>query len=215
MDVEYAVDLKALTKGFDDVFKRQLPYATSLALTATAGHVGIGWQDEMRAVLDRPTPFTLGSVAVQPARKTTLIARVYVKDIAANYLEPFVDGGVHYLGQKKGLLTPKNVPLNAYGNLTRNKLAQLKARNNVVVGPVKLRSGQVVNGVWQRPTASARRRLAKGKEGGAPLKLLIRFSDPQQVTQRLDFAGRAEAAVRTHFASEFAKAWAHALATAK
>lgn len=216
MDVAFRVDTSGVKAGLDDFAKKQLPFATALALTSTAGYVGQGWQDEMRDVLDRPTPFTVGAVAVIPARKTTLIATVYIKAVAAEYLAPFVFGGVHFLGQKRGLLTPKAVPLNAYGNLSRNKLAQLKNRKNVHIGAVRLRSGQVVNGVWQRGTPAARKRLARaGGDGGGTLKLLIRFSDPQRVTQRLDFAGRAEIAVRTHFVEELGKGLARAMASAK
>lgn len=216
MDVAFRVDTRGVKAGLDDFAKKQLPFATALALTSTAGYVGEAWQDEMRDVLDRPTPFTLGAVAIRPAHKTRLIATVFIRPVAAQYLEPFVEGGVHFLGKKRGLLTPKAVPLNAYGNLSRNKLAQLKARKNVHIGAVRLRSGQVVNGVWQRSTKATRKRLAKaGGDGGGTLKLLIRFSDPQRVTQRLDFAGRAEIAVRTHFVNELGKGLARALASAK
>lgn len=214
MSTVFSVDVRPLTKGFSDLKRKQLPYATALALTATAGHIGVAWQDEMLDVLDRPTPFTLKSVGVRGARKTRLIASVFVKDIASEYLAPYVFGGLHSLGKKKGLLTPIGVPVNAYGNLPRNKLAQLKNRSGVHVGAVKLRSGQVVNGVWKRPTNAARRRA--GRQGGsAALKLLIRFDDPQPVTQHLDFRGRAEAAIRAHFVPEFSRALAKALATAK
>lgn len=211
MGPAFAVDLRDLHKGLNEVSRRQLPFAMAQALTITAGHVGVSWQGEMKAVLDRPSPFTVNAVAVRPARKALLIATVYVKDVAAEYLEPYVEGGTHFLGGKRGLLTPKAVPLNAYGNLTRNKLATLKAKSNVYVGAVKLRSGAAVSGVWQRPTASARRRTG----GRAALKLLIRFSDPLQVRQRLDFYGRAETVIRAQFASAFADAFEHAMATAR
>lgn len=207
MELAARVDLPLLRKGLKDVQRKQIPFATSLALTSTAGHAAVGWQDEMRAVLDRPTPFTLGAVAVRPARKTRLIATVYLKDVAAAYLEPYLEGGPHFLGGKRGLLTPKNVPLNAYGNLTRGKLAQLKGRQGVYLGGVKLRSGQVVHGAWQR--------LGGRAKGGHHLKLLIRFSDPLAVTQRLDFVEPTKRAIAEHFNDEFAKAFNHAMATAR
>lgn len=216
MQFEIKTDLKAFTKGMADVAKRQLPFAMAQALTMTAGRVGLDWQDEMRKRLDRPTPFTVNSVAVRAARKSNLVATVLIKDIAATYLEPFVDGGPHFLGAKKGLLTPKNVPLNAYGNLTKGKLAALRGKPGVFIGPVRLKSGQIVNGVWQRPVAGRRKASrAAPVQGVTALKLLIRFTDPQPVKQRLDFSGRAEAAVRKHFEAEFAKAFAGAQATAK
>lgn len=215
MDLQFTVDMRGFRRGMDDIAKRQLPFATAQALTATAGRVGIAWQDEMRTELDRPTPFTINAVGVRPARKSAPVARVYVKDIAAQYLSPYVDGGPRFLGRKRGLLTPKAVPLNAYGNLTKRKLATLKARRDVFVGPVRLKSGQVVNGVWQRQGGKGRRKAKGAVQGARALQLLIRFSDPTPPAQRLDFRGRAEAAVHRHFEAEFAKSLAHALATAR
>jgi len=223
MQIVIKTDLRAFTKGMRDIAKRQLPFAMAQALTATAGRAGLEWQDEMRQRLDRPTPFTINAVAVRGARKSNLTATVYIKDIASQYLEPFIAGGPHFLGGKQGLLTPKAVPLNAYGNLSRGKLAALKAKPGVFVGPVTLKDGQVINGVWQRPVPkganTVRRRGAAAApgalQGARTLKLLIRFSDPKPVTQHLDFQGRAEAAVRKHFEAEFAKAFAKAMASAK
>lgn len=222
MEIVIKTDLRAFTAGMKDLAKRQIPFATATALTAVAGHAGLAWQDEMRHKLDRPTPFTLGAVAVKPARKANLTATVYLKDVAAAYLEPFVDGGTHFLGAKKGLLTPKDVPLNAYGNLSKGRLAALKAKGNVFIGPVKLKDGSTINGVWQRsaPAKVGKRRrgqpamVANDKQSGS-LKLLIRFSDPQTVKQRLDFKGRTLAAVQANFEAEFTKAFALALATAR
>lgn len=229
MEYEVKVDLRDFKRGMTDLAKRQIPFATAQALTATARRAAEGWQEEMASVLDRPTPFTVKSVGVRAARKTTLIARVYLRDIAAEYLKPYVDGGQHFLGQKRGLLGPRNVPLNAYGNLPKSKLATLKAKPDVFVGPVTFKSGAVVNGVWQRGIRGTRRGKmgrrtgaygTKGKHNqvagaATTLKLLIRFTDPQPVKQRLDFRGRTEATVRRHFAAEFDIALKAALASAR
>jgi hypothetical protein len=219
MEIELKVDMRGFARGMTDIATRQLPYAMATALTATAGHVGLAWQDEMDQELDNPTPFTRKSVGVRGARKSDLTAVVFIRPIAAQYLEPFVEGGLHFLGGKRGLLGPRNVALNAYGNLPRTKLSTLKAKGNVFVGPVRTKGGQVVNGVWQRTggrvkAAGKRRAAAPVKVAGA-LKLLIRFADPKPVTQHLDFRGRAEAAIRANFQAEFARAFAHAQATAK
>lgn len=213
MQPAFQVDLSQLSKGLDDVARRQMPFAVSLALTATAGEVGLAWSDEMEAGLDNPTPFTVNSPAVRPARKGNLRATVYIRDIAAEYLEPFVEGGPHFLGGKRGLLTPKNVAVNRYGNLTRNKLATLKGKAGVHVGRVTLKDGSEISGVWQRPTAAARRRAPKDRPPG--LKLLIRFSDPLPVTQRLRFYERAEAVVAEAFTRHFGPALERAMATAR
>lgn len=216
MQLEIKTDLKAWSKGMKAIQTKQIPFAMANALTMTAGRVGQAWQGELKSQLDRPTPFTVNSVGVRAARKSNLKATIYIKDIAAQYLAPFVDGGPHFLGAKKGLLTPKNVPLNAYGNLPKSKLGALRGKPGVFIGPVRLKSGQVVNGVWQRAVAGKGRKAKAAPLAGArSLTLLIRFTDPQPVKQHLAFKARAEATVRKHFAQDFAAAFAHAMATAK
>lgn len=213
MQPEFRVDVSQLSKGLNEVARKQLPFAMSLALTATAGELGLHWQDEIESELDNPTPFTVKSPAVRPARKSNLTATVYIRDVAAQYLAPFLDGGPHFLGGKRGLLTPKNVAVNQYGNLTRNKLATLKGKSGVYVGKVRLKNGEMISGVWQRPSAAAVRRASKDKPAG--IKLLIRFSDPLPVKQHLRFYERAAQMVPKAFANYFAEALDHALATAK
>jgi hypothetical protein len=205
MDLELRVDAKPMVKAFRKIRADQLPFAQSLALTMTAGDVGLEWQDVFVKELDRPTPFTVNSVAVIPARKSRLVARVLVKDIAAQYLEPLVDGGPHFLGKKQGLLGPRDVKLNAYGNLSRGKLASLKRKKGVYVGPIKTKGGQVVNGVWERRPAK------KGLP--AHLKLVIRFADPLPVENRLDLITPTRRVVLGRFPLNFAKAFNHAIAT--
>lgn len=226
MRVDLKVDMKAFRREMRATVGRQLPFATAQALTATAGRAGLGWQAEIAEKFDRPTPFTVKSVAVIGARKSNLTATVFVKDIAAQYLMPYVDGGRHFLGRKAAILAPKNTTLNAYGNLPRSRIATLKGRRDIYIGPIRTRSGELVNGVWQR--------LATGKSAGprikgaarparhsttpgspARLKLLIRFSDPLEVRTRLDFYGRAERAVDAFLVAEFDKALKKALETAR
>ncbi|QBI77096.1 hypothetical protein [Pseudomonas phage vB_Pae_CF3a] len=62
--------------------QRQIPYATATALTRTAQGLMDRLRDEMRVVFDRPTPYTLNSLRMVPARKDRLEARCFVKDEA-------------------------------------------------------------------------------------------------------------------------------------
>jgi len=220
----FKVDLKAYRKAMDETHRRQLPFATAQALTATAGHVGLAWQQEMQTKLDKPTPFTVNSVAVTPARKDNRTAVVYIRDIAAQYLEPFVDGGTHFLGGKQGLLTPKDIKTNAYGNIPRNALSALKGRPDIFIGKVETKDGQSINGVWQRVNVNTKGGVRRGKKANrgslysaqhGRLKLLIRFNDPMVVRQHLDFDGRAAEAVAKYIEPEFAKAFSKAMATAR
>jgi hypothetical protein len=92
----------------------------------------------------------------------------------------------------------------------------------VFVGTIKTKSGESIGGVWQRPT-NVKAIKRSGKRGVAlrginktdHLKLLVRFGDAQPVKRHLEFGERAFEVVDEHFAREFDKAMARAMATAK
>ncbi|HIC7208558.1 hypothetical protein [Burkholderia stabilis] len=217
-------DVRALSKSLTRLQKDQLPFAISQALTATAKLAQGAEKAALPEVFDRPTPFTINSVAVKGARKSDLEARVFVKDIAAAYLEPYESGGVHKLiGRGKTWLNPKDKTLlNQYGNFSQNALQRLEARPDVFVGTVKTKSGESIGGVWQRPTnvkavkRSGKRGVAlRGVNKSDHLKLLIRFGDAEPVRQHLEFGERAFEVADEHFGREFERAMARAIATAK
>lgn len=225
-DISVRADVKDIERKLSDVAYRQMPFATAKALTNLAKIVQAGEKKAIGSVFDRPTPFTVNSVGVKAARKDNLQAIVFVKDIAAAYLAPYEFGGTNKLNSK-ALLKPVNVPLNQYGNLGKNKLAQLKGRSNVFVGSITFKkNGQTVSGVWQRNPVPVGFRTRgddrKGTKGGhsqvdglhTTLKLLIRFADAHPVKQHLDYRKHAEALVRANFNREMGQALARAIATA-
>ncbi|WP_066651766.1 MULTISPECIES: hypothetical protein [Sphingomonas] len=207
--IDIRVDLKPLHKAMAALGARQIPFATALTLNALAKGVVVEEKKAVDRTFDTPTPFTENAFRTEAATKTRPVAHVAVKDIQADYLRPYVIGGKRSLGTKKGMLAPigDNVQLNAYGNLTKNKLKTLAAKPNVYIGPIVMRGGKRISGVWQRPTPK-RGRAAKG-----PLKLLIKFADTTPVRKRFDFYGVAQRYVRANAASEFATALRRAMAT--
>ena len=129
---------------------RQWQFATALALTRTGQRIKAAEVDEMRRVFDRPTPFTLRSVYLDPATRAKQEARVWFKDWApkgtpaGKYLLPEVHGGrrnhkrFELALQYAGLLPPgralvpaSTAPLDQYGNVKRGLyskiLSQLQA----------------------------------------------------------------------------------------
>jgi hypothetical protein len=222
--ISVSADLQRLTKSLSQLEKQQLPFAIAQTLTAVAKIAQAEEKAAMPEVFDRPTPFTVNSVAVKGARKSDLEARVFIKDIAAAYLEPYEFGGNHKLiGQGKTWLNPKDKTLlNQYGNFSKNALQRLESRPDVFVGTIKTKSGESIGGVWQRPT-NVKAIKRSGKRGVAlrginktdHLKLLVRFGDAQPVKQHLEFGERAFEVVDEHFAREFDKSMARAMATAK
>ncbi len=211
--------LRELSRQLDAI-SRQIPFATSRAITHVARQIQAAQKAAIQRRLDNPTPFTVNSVRSAGATKGNLTARVFVMDTAAAYLGPFEAGGVHHLSGK-ALLNPKNIRLNKYGNLPRNKLDQLRAKPNIFVGKV----GDV-NGVWQRKKALKGRKGKKRQKRSAngtrrervrqrPPKLLLRFGDALPVQPVLGYMDRANAMAKALLPAEIERALAEAMRTAK
>lgn len=214
-------DLRSTLVGI----RKQIPFATAQALTNVARQIEQGEKKGLQRQLQNPTPFTVNSVRSTAARKTNLTAKVFVMDTAASYLDPFEFGGVHKLNSN-ALLNPKNVRLNKYGNLSRNKMAQLKANPDVFIGAVTTAAGQHVNGVWQRKKAKkgkkGKKRLKRSPNGTRrerqkqrPPKLLIRFGNALEVKEHLGYFDRANKMAEALMPSALSLAMADAMKTAK
>ena len=198
--------------------QKQIPFATAQAMTKVVRQIEVAQKTAFERHLDNPTPFTVKSVGSVGARKNSLRAKVFVRDTAAGYLEPFEFGGEHKLNGS-ALLNPKDIKLNKYGNLPRNKLSQLKAKENVFVGEV-----DGVNAVWQRKKPmKAKKRRAKRPANGTRRpkrkqrspKLLIRFGDALPVTPVLGYMDRARTMANALLPSALNQAIAEAIRTAK
>lgn len=203
-------NIASVKRGLGEFRADQVPFAISLGLNYLARGVAEVEQDEIERTFDKPTPFTRNAYRIQVATKSRPIAVVAAKDIQAQYLAPYVNGGERFLGTKKAMLAPRAIKTNQYGNLPRAKLAQLKAKPGVFIGAVRTRGGKTVNGVWQRPTAGSRRGSARGG-----LKLLIQFEDTTTVPKHLRFYERARAYLDRNTQSAFDAAMRQALATSR
>ena len=194
--------------------QKQIPFATAQAMTSVVRDIAAAQKVALGRKLESPTPFTVNSVGSAGARKNNLRAKVFVRDVAAEYLEPFEFGGEHKLNSQ-ALLNPKNIKLNKYGNMPRNKLSQLKAKPNVFVGEVN-----GVDAVWQRrkPKKAKKKRARRSANGTrrpkrkqrAP-KLLVRFGDALPVTPVLGYMDRSKALMP----AALSRAIADAIKTAK
>ncbi|HHP1264148.1 hypothetical protein CIW60_09675 [Enterobacter roggenkampii] len=209
--------LKDLSRQLKQL-QKQIPFATAQAMSSVARDIAAAQKVALGRKLESPTPFTVNSVGSAGARKNNLRAKVFVRDVAAEYLEPFEFGGEHKLNSQ-ALLNPKNIKLNKYGNMPRNKLSQLKAKPNVFVGEV---SG--VDAVWQRrkPKKAKKKRAKRSANGTrrpkrkqrAP-KLLVRFGDALPVKPTLGYMDRANTMANALLPSALNQAISEAIRTAK
>lgn len=92
-------DLDRMRTLLTDFERKQLPFASALALTRLAGRAREDLKSEMSSAFDRPTPFTMNSLALKPATKSNLEAKVGFKDWApkgvpaGRYLRAQIEGG--------------------------------------------------------------------------------------------------------------------------
>jgi len=212
-------DIKDLSAQLQSI-RKQIPFATAQALTSVVRQIANAEKTAFQRKLENPTPFTVNSVGSAGARRDNLSAKVFVRDIAAGYLEPFEFDGAHKLNGQ-ALLNPKDIKLNKYGNLPRNKLSQLKAKPDVFIGDI-----DGVNGVWQRVKAKKGRKGKKRQKRSAngsrrpraknPMpKLLIRFGDALPVKPTLGYMDRAEKMAAVLMPAALSNAIDQALRTAK
>jgi hypothetical protein len=205
VEISLRSNLKQVSKQLSALAYKQVDFAASQAINDLARQVAKAEQENIKATFQKPKPFTVSSVAVKGSTKRSLTAVVYVRPIAAKYLAPYEDGGIHKL-PGRALLNPKNIRLDQYGQLTRATLQRLKGRPDIFIGPVNTKHG-IVNGVWQR---------LKGRRGkAAGLKLLIRFGDALPVKTRLGYGTKAKSILDREWNGAFERAMAKALATAR
>lgn len=226
-------DVDKTIKKLSALAREQIPYAEVLAVNALAVDVQQAERKAMPHIFDRPTPFTINSVRVQFARKGYPVARVFVMDIAAEYLYPYEVGGY------TKLLSPNNVTwlepidfslLNQYGNFPVDTIERLigtsryvasgrgvsrrlmkgmkplPGKKNYFVGKIKVKGG-TVSGVWKRIGATKKR--------GKGLKLVIKFGEPKLANHNLGFGYRGAKVIAQNKDKRFGSALARAIATAK
>ncbi|KAF1027086.1 MAG: hypothetical protein GAK29_00892 [Acinetobacter bereziniae] len=199
--------------------RNQIDFALAQTVNKLAKLAQAEEKKGLASFFDNPTPFTMNSVAIKAARKGNPTAIVFIRPIAAKYIEPYEYGGTQYLGAKPADLVPINATANQYGNLPRNTIKKYMNRKDVFLGKVRTSSG-VVYGLWQRPTAQARRGAKRVKGGRlanttGSLKLLVSFAEPVNTRKRLNFGQRSIAVVQRNAKTMFERSLASAIASAR
>jgi hypothetical protein len=144
--VAMADQISRTLKNLDDVARKHLPFAVAMGLTKTAQLAQAGMLDVMRQRFDKPTPFSMNSLRVVPAKKSDAqpFAKVYFKNDAfkgtpaSKYLSPEVHGGPRSQkrferaliarGLMKGgkfAVPGSGAQLDQYGNVRRSQIVQI------------------------------------------------------------------------------------------
>lgn len=143
-EVNIQLDLKPAMKALTDLERRQLPFATVLALNEIATTLREDLRSEMEKAFDNPTPFTLNAFFLKKARKSDPTAFVGIRDFAGKgtpawkYLTPETMGGprrmkrfekrLSFVSGGQFAVPGSGAKLDQYGNMSRGQLGQLLSR---------------------------------------------------------------------------------------
>lgn len=239
IDVKFT-GLRERLQMLDRLEREQLPFAAALALTGTAQDVKQGLVEEMAAVFDRPTRWTLNSLFVEPATKDKMKARVWMKDRAQDsggkpateWLAPQVFGGGR--GQKRSekllanggqlpagqyILPGRGMKLDAYGNISRGTM-------NKILSGLGAQQDRYANSTNSRRSAGNLKRYFILRKGSRPLgiaertgrgangmRMVIAFGRRPEYSKRFDFFAVAERIAEDQLPIRFELALARALGT--
>ena len=204
LNASIKIDTRGLTRLFDDVQRKQIPFATSMALNATAFEVQREENSTVKVEFKNPRPFSQKAFGVIKSTKASQTAVVFLKP-DHGYLAPYILGGKHELpGQ--ALINPKDIRLDQYGQFRKGQIAGMTGNRNVFVGTV-----DGVAGFWLRVPG---KQTKKGKVEGK-LRLLARFGDALPVKADFPFRALAEHTARASFPFFFKQAFEKAMKTAK
>ena len=173
MQVSVKSDIKKLTNTLSTIQRKQIPFATSKALNATAFDARKSVQTALDLQLDKPTPYTKRGVQVEKSTKKNLVAQVGFRSrkfgkgqgsiTQAEYMQRQIAGGTRLpKGQAIPVPVPKNMKPNKFGNIPRGKIDRLLAdKDKYFSGVPKGRNSGA--GIWQRMPANSKRKKQGGK----------------------------------------------------
>lgn len=198
MDFNISRNTREVRRGLNDVARRQIPFATSLAINEVLGDIRKNWEKALRKGLDRPTPFTMKAFAMRRATKRSLTGAVFAKRIQNDYLTRLEDGGTRQ-PKRRAILVPVGLRLNKYGNMPRGAVKRTVAKPKTFSGRPKGRSAA---GIWER-------------RAGNKLRLLIHYADRARYSSRLKLIPGAAKTATARLPGAMLKAMRRALGSAR
>lgn len=195
-------NIRDLQRDLSDAGRKQVPFATAMAINETLDAVQHGTGPLLDARLDRPTPFTRGSVYRRGARKSRLVGEVGFKRVQAAYLSTLEEGGTLV---KRGQRLPGKARLNQYGNLPRGYVGKLLANPHVFSGRPKGRVG----GIYKRLGATAE------KKAGFKLYLEVAWGETSTWRPQLGWRDMARRRAAETLPQAWARSFAKAMGTAR
>ena len=199
MQISVKTDAKKLSKQLRGIQKKQIPFATSVALNRTADKARDDLSGSMKRYLDKPTRnVLLYALRAIHSKKTRLVSEVTTVPWAS-FLWYQVHGGTEHR-ENKPLVAPVNQGrVNAFGNIKGKRRNLIKKRDYLG----KTRSGD----------QAVFRDEGRGKNKRPRLQFI--FKDRLTYRPRWPFFKVARASVSKNFTPFFRRAIDQALKTAR
>lgn len=232
MQFSFTNNIPDALRYLTEVEKSVLPLAHAKALTFTAEAVRDAETTEMQTVFDRPTPYTLNSLAMRPASVGSQTAEVFFKEgfgkgtPASNFLQPHVRGGGRaqkrseralaargLMGNKGYWVPAKGVKLNQYGNLTGALWSKILSDLQVTSdahqwrNKAKRKSRYFVPRPGSKLTPGVYERMANGR-----IRAIVIFVSSVNYKKRFDFYGIARRVAEIVFPQKWESSFKRELA---
>ena len=223
MQIDIRSDIKDLTRSLNRIQRKQIPFATSKALNATAFDVRKTLQDALDIHLNNPTAYTKRGVQFEKSTKRNLVAKVGFRSrkfgkgqgkiTQAEYMKRQIKGGTRFpQGQAIPVPVPSNMRPNKFGNIPRGKIDRLLAdKDKYFSGTPK--GGKGGAGIWQRMPANSKR--AKSRNKGGRIRMVIAWEPKAQYSGRFPFRQIVARTVKKNFRLRFDTSIRQALASAR
>jgi hypothetical protein len=216
MRIDIRDNIKEVTKGLSSMQKKQIPFATMLALNDTAFALHKTYKKQTLQKFDSPTTFTQKGFRVEKAKKTNLVAVVYVDKTREDYMKLQVDGGIRTPKNSAIVIANSNnstsIARYPSGNIKKGAYNKLK-RNTDKYFFGKPKGDQGSEGIWERYG-----RESSGTSAGQKIRQVAKLTKMGRYKALYPFEsiGNGVAFSRKNgFDSNFAKRLRRALDTAK
>jgi len=130
--INVSTNIKEVTKNLKRKEKKQIPFATMIAINDTLFQLRKEMGKQTIKKLDRPTPFTQKGFMVRKANKKNLLGMLFIKKDVAKYLKFQIEGGVRSSDKKIGVPTGKS-KLNKYGNIPGRKKGLIRNKKQKIM----------------------------------------------------------------------------------
>ena len=151
LDVRH--NIKEVTRGLSSIQKKQIPFASMLALNDTAFALHRAYKKQTVQKFDNATPFTQKGFRVKKAKKTDLEAVVFVAENREDYMQLQVDGGVR-VPKSQAIVIPNDrnaTEIQRYpsGNIKKGAYTKIKSMKDKYFFGVP-KGNQGTEGIWER-----------------------------------------------------------------